>query len=224
MPVFPHIIFAGSDKGGVGKTTIARALADYYTAKGLQWRGFDTESPLGNLKRFYPDQTEIVDFTRSDGQMTALDTLRSAAVTIIDLRAGLLSPTLKMLGEIGFLNAVAEGKLRITLLHVLGSVHASFAEIASTVQLARAAKLILVKNHANDASYLGLSDDMKKSGAGMIEIPKLNDLAAEHVDAAGVGFDHFCRNESNSLVLSGYVRSWLAGVFKQFDSAKLNEV
>lgn len=78
------------------------------------------------------------------------DTLKTAAVTIIDVRAGLLSPTLMTLAEIGF-------------------------------------------------------------------------LAAEYVDTAGIGFDHFNRIEENSAVMRGYVMSWLRRAFRPSDDAKLIE-
>ena len=53
------------DKGGVGKTTVARTLIDYFGAHQTPTRAFDTESPRGTLKRFHPDMTEVVDVTRS---------------------------------------------------------------------------------------------------------------------------------------------------------------
>ena len=220
----PHVIIIGADKGGTGKTTVARALVDYFIAKQLTWRAVDTEAPLGVVKRFYPEKTMVVDLTRSDGQMAVFDTLRTAAITIIDVRAGLLSPTLATLAEIGFLDGIAEGKLRITVMHVLGSTQASLSEIASTAKLVAGAKHFLVKNHINDASYLGLTEEMRTRAAGLIEIAKLNELAAEYVDTAGIGFDHFCRIEGNSAVMRGYVKSWLSRVFKQFDDAKLSEM
>src|ERR1700688_1905565 len=109
----PKLIIVGSDRGGVGKTTIARALVDYFKHQGVTYRAFDTEAPLGVLKRFFPDNTQIVDLTRSDDQMRIFDNLRDAQVTIIDIRAGLLSPTLRILSEIGFLAGVKQSKLNI---------------------------------------------------------------------------------------------------------------
>ena len=59
----PTVILVGADKGGVGKTTVARTLLDYLTAEKLPARAFDTEFPKGTLKRFHPDVTEVVDVT-----------------------------------------------------------------------------------------------------------------------------------------------------------------
>ena len=95
----PVVVVVGADKGGVGKTTVSRTLLDYFSANNVPTRAFDTESPRGTLKRFHPDITEIVDMTTTSDQMKIFDTLNSSApsVTVIDVRAGLLSPALASL-------------------------------------------------------------------------------------------------------------------------------
>ena len=90
----PAVIVVGADKGGVGKTTVSRTLLDYFSANNVPTRAFDTEFPRGTLKRFHPEITEIVDMTTTADQMKIFDTLNAASpsVTVIDVRAGLLSP------------------------------------------------------------------------------------------------------------------------------------
>src|SRR6266571_3101198 len=108
----PAVFLIGADKGGVGKTTVARTLLDYFGARQVPTRAFDTESPRGTLKRFHPDVTEVVDMTTTSDQMKIFDTLNSASpsVTVIDVRAGLLSPALASLRDIGFLDAAKAGQ------------------------------------------------------------------------------------------------------------------
>src|SRR4030067_716895 len=110
----PAVIIVGADKGGVGKTTVARTLLDYFVAHQTPIRAFDTESPRGTLKRFHPDVTEVVDVTSVPDQMKIFDTLGSAQakVTVIDVRAGLLSSTLQALSDIGFLALAQKGPRR----------------------------------------------------------------------------------------------------------------
>src|SRR5207253_7093542 len=50
----PTVILVGADKGGVGKTIVARTLLDYLVANNVPARAFDTEAPKGTLKRFHP--------------------------------------------------------------------------------------------------------------------------------------------------------------------------
>jgi hypothetical protein len=224
MPL-PNVVLVASDKGGTGKTTISRAMLDYYAARNISCRAFDTEVPQGILKRFHPDKVEIADLASSDGQMKILDGLKAAQVTLIDGRAGLLSPTLRMLAEIGFLsNGIVEGRLKIVVVHVVGSTVASLNEIRATSRIIAGAKHLLAVSHINDTSFAGLTEEMKATCGGVIEIGKLTELAADQIDAAGVSFAGFIADENNSPVLRGYVSSWLRRVFKEFDAAKLNEV
>ena len=83
----PAVILVGADKGGVGKTTVARTLIDYLGAHQTSTRAFDTEWPRGTLKRFHPELTQVVDVTSVSDQMKIFDTLGSAdaKVTVIDV-------------------------------------------------------------------------------------------------------------------------------------------
>ena len=116
----PVVIVVGADKGGVGKTTVSRTLLDYFSANNVPTRAFDTESPRGTLKRFHPDITEIVDMTTTSDQMKIFDTLNAASpsVTVIDVRAGLLSPALASLRDIGFLDAAKAGQITFAVFHI----------------------------------------------------------------------------------------------------------
>lgn len=213
----PRILIVGADKGGVGKTMLSRALLDYFADRGVSCRAFDTEAPTGNLHRFYRKASTIVDLTRSDDQMRVLDGLKAAQVTLIDIRAGLLSPTLTMLRELDFFDGIVEGRLTITVVHVIGSTQASFSEIAATSRIVAGAQHVLAVNRINDAPFSGLSDELKAAGAGLVEIGKLNELAADHVDTAGVPFRDFIADEGNSTVMRGYVRAWLRRAFREFE-------
>ena len=50
----PAVIIVGADKGGVGKTTVARTLLDYFTAHQIATRAFDTETPRGRSSASIP--------------------------------------------------------------------------------------------------------------------------------------------------------------------------
>jgi MinD superfamily P-loop ATPase len=45
----PAVVLIGADKGGVGKTTVARTLLDYFAQNQIRTRAFDTEIPRGTL-------------------------------------------------------------------------------------------------------------------------------------------------------------------------------
>lgn len=232
----PLLIMVGADKGGVGKTTISRTLLEYLTAQGSKFRAFDTETPNGVLKRFNSNDTEMVDLTTSDGQMKVFDTLEKTPITVIDIRAGLLSPTLETMLNVGLLDMVKSKTLNLAVMHVLGPTLASLAEIKDTAEKIPTAHYFLVKNHINNSNFFEWDKVTTESifsdpRSGTIDIPKLDELAMENVEKIGVTFKHFIENETNegaaasySLVLRGYVRTWLKKIYAEFDRIKLNEL
>jgi hypothetical protein len=149
------------------------------------------------------------------------DNLAKAPITVLDLRAGLLSKTLQRLSDIGLLEAVKAARIRLTLLHILGSSVASFQEIAGTSAVLAGGKHYLVKNHVNEATFFSWSSDAAealKMGSGIINVPKLDELAMEHVETLGVPFSAYNENPDNSMVLRGLVRNWLRAVYAQLDT------
>jgi hypothetical protein len=235
----PTVIVVGADKGGVGKTTVSRTLLDYFTAHHIPTRAFDTESPKGTLKRFHPDNSDIVDVTSVSDQMRIFDTLSNtdSSVTVLDVRAGLLSPTLRALRDIGFLDAVKKGQLTFVVFHILGSSIASLNEIEDTSTFVGDSKYFLVKNFINNTSFFEwdqathASYFKKFKDAVEITIPKLNEMAYEQVELASVPFLTFVANKglkgepaNYSFVLRGYVRHWLGNVWAEYDRIKLNDI
>lgn len=215
----PHLVITGADKGGVGKTTVARTLMDYYQSHGITVRAFDTEHPVGVLHRFHPSQTSIVNLEESDDQMKVFDGLNEAQVTLIDIRAGLLSKTLRSLSVLGFLDGVRNGSLRISVMHVIGSNKASFDEIEATAVAVEGAKHYVLLNHTNKSKFLGLPASVKNP----ISIGLLDELAASTVDLKGMGFNAYIADEAGqSRTLRGYVRAWLTPIFRAYDAVALN--
>ena len=230
------LIIVGADKGGVGKTTVSRTLMDYFSAYNLPTRAFDTEFPKGTLKRFHPDETEVVDITKVYDQMKILDGVRSAdRSTIIDVRAGLLSQTLHFFRDIGFLEALKRAEVRLVLFHVLGPSLSSLGEIEDVAPYVTDAKYYLVKNFINDAAFFNWDRDLYGSyfpesrHEVEIIIPKLNEMAYEQVESASIPFVSFISNQGVgrdaefSFVLRGYVRHWLTNVWAQYDRINLHD-
>jgi hypothetical protein len=233
----PAVILVGSDKGGVGKTTVTRTLLDYYKAKKVPTSAYDTEAPRGTLKRFHPDVTEVVDITSIPDQMRVFDMLKVSEVTLIDIRAGLLSSTLSVLQDIGFIEAARKDQVSLGVFHILGPSISSLNEIGEVARFVNGTHYFLVKNMINNTAYFEWdpatydSYFKKTKGAHQVAIPHLNERACEQVELASVPFTTFIDNKkadgepaSYSFVLRGYVRHWLNHVWGEYDRIKLNEV
>src|SRR5262245_55571749 len=172
-------------------------------------------------------------------QMKIFDTLNavSPSVTVIDVRAGLMSPALASLRDIGFLDAAKSGQITFAVFHILGPSIASLDEIAGTAGFMGGATYSLVKTCINDTQSFQSDQSTYNScfhpikDATDLTIPKLNEMAYEQVEVASVPFLMFVANKgpkdeaaNYSFVLRGYVRHWLANVWSEFDRIKLTDL
>jgi len=236
VSVKPVVLLVGADKGGVGKTTITRTLLDYLATRGVPVRAFDTEYPRGTLKRFHPDITEIVDITTAADQIKILDTLTTSEVkvSVVDVRAGALLDTLKTFTDVGFFDLVREGEFNFILFHVIGPSVASLEEIAEVMPYTRSDHYFVMKNFINETSFFDWQPEIQKGyfklvkDAEELTIPKLNEMAYEQAELAGIPFSTFVANKNAqgqnanySLVLRGYVRTWLAQITAEYDRIRL---
>jgi hypothetical protein len=235
----PTVMIVGADKGGVGKTTVARTLLDYFNAHHIPARAFDTEAPKGTLKRFHPDATDIVDINLVSDQMKIFDTLNAtdAPVTLIDVRAGMMAQTLRALRDFGFIDAARKGQITFAVFHILGPTIASLDEIAEVAAFVGDARYFMVKNFINNTHFFQWDEEThgnyfkKVKDAVEITIPKLNEMATEQVELASVPFVTFIANKKQngdpaaySFVLRGYVRHWLGNVWAEYDRIRLTDI
>ena len=215
------VILVGADKGGVGKTMVARTLLDYIKSKGNEVRTFDAQYPAGDLVRFAEDAT-VIDIDNVQDQMKVFDGVVDNCITVIDLPAGLLSPTINALDEAKLLEDVRSGGMKMVLLHVLGPTIASLAEITSAAERIGGVKHILVKNHINQSKFFdwdhGASGEVMARMANiMVNVPQLAEIACEMMQKRGGSFTSFIAETSQSRILRGRVRTWLESVWKEFD-------
>lgn len=221
-----RLILVGANKGGVGKTTVARLLLDYAGAAAGQWRVFDGQAPGGSLRRFWP-AAELVAFGTTAGRMRVLDGV-GAAVTLVDLPAGLLSETLQMMSDVGFLGDVAQRRASLTVVHVLGPSVDSMGEAADVAaRLAEGGEHVLVRNAANDDQFqydARAYDRMLDlvSPAAQVDVRHLDGTAREMVDVAGATFSGFARDLSRSDYVRRLVSKWQADTFAALGAAKVD--
>src|ERR1700733_14703607 len=116
-----HLI--GGEKGGVGKSLVARILAQYMIDKELPFLGFDTDRSHGALMRFYSGYASPVIVDRVE----ALDAIIEAAIAqpdrriLVDLAAQTHEPLAKWMDEAGVLEMATGGGFTINYWHVMDS-------------------------------------------------------------------------------------------------------
>ena len=116
-----HLI--GGEKGGVGKSVVARLLAQYMIDHDLPFIGFDTDKSHGSLLRFYADYASptIIDNYRSlDAIMEAASEQPEQRI-LVDLAAQTHHPLAQWIEESGVLELAEELGITIYYWNVMDS-------------------------------------------------------------------------------------------------------
>lgn len=219
------LILNGANKGGVGKTFVARSLLDYDPLKKLSSKLVDTEDNIYSLTRFYPE-SKMIDVNKVDDLMLLLDNMPS--YTFVDVKAGLLATILRELRDLGMMDMVAAKTIRLLVIHVIGPTISSLNEITETAeQMSEGGDRILVKNFISDSQFFNfqskeIANYFAAFDAGsIINVPHLRGRAQEDVDMSGKTFRSYTADPNGSTVLKGLVTKWLRDTHAEFDRVKL---
>ena len=114
-----HLI--GGEKGGVGKSVVARLLAQYCIDRSIPFLGFDADRSHGALMRFYADYASPVLVDRYE----SLDAIVESATDnperriLVDLAAQADEPLTQWMEESQLLEVAREIGLNIRYWHVM---------------------------------------------------------------------------------------------------------
>src|SRR5689334_23364796 len=102
--------FIGGEKGGVGKSVVARVLAQYMIDGNIPFVGFDTDRSHGSLLRFYGDYASPVVVDNYEGLDQIIETalLEPEKNILIDLAAQTHDALVKWMDESGVLELARE--------------------------------------------------------------------------------------------------------------------
>lgn len=116
-----HLI--GGEKGGVGKSVVARLLAQFMIDHEIPFVGFDTDRSHGSLLRFYADYaspTPIDDYHSLDAIIERAAEQAGQRI-LVDLAAQTHQPFVSWLEESGVLELADELNLKIYYWNVMDS-------------------------------------------------------------------------------------------------------
>jgi len=221
------IHFIGGEKGGVGKSVVARLVAQYCIDKGLPFVAVDADGSHGALLRFYADYTRPVDLTsfESADQILSLATDENRRV-VVDLPAQSDRLLGAWLDEGGILELAAESGVGVVFWHVIDDGKDALTTLDRLLtRYGHGVRYCVVKNLGRGKDF-ALYDrsttraTAERLGAGVVELPELYPAAMQKIDRAdasfwaamnggGVGTDTFTRMDKQR------VKVWLNAGFDQ---------
>ena len=229
-----YIHFIGGEKGGVGKSLVARVLAQYFVDRSIPFTGFDTDKSHGALLRFYADFAAPAVLDSHD----SLDPIIERALEdpqrriLVDLAAQTQQSLGKWLEDADVVNLAQEHGLTLTWWHVMDAGRDSVDLLRQWLdQFGGRIKLVIVLNEVRGDRFeiLEASGELARAealGASVISLRRLPDTTMQKIDQHGVSFwaavNHADRAASGlGLLERQRVKVWLNRAYGEMGSLAL---
>lgn len=189
-----HLI--GGEKGGVGKSLVARLLAQRFIDQKLPFVGFDTDRSHGALMRFYAGYASPVLVDRYE----ALDHIIESAVeepgrrVLVDLAAQTHEPLVRWMDESGVLDMADLSGITLQYWHVMDAGRDSVDLLERLLdRFGQRLRYVLVCNElrGDDFAMLDKSGQLDRAqtlGAKVVHIRRLQDAVMQKIDSRNASF------------------------------------
>ena len=228
------IHFIGGEKGGVGKSVVARLCAQYCIDKSFPLAAVDADVSHGALLRFYAPFTRAIDLTRyeSADEILALATDEQRRVGV-DLPAQSDRLVSAWLAEGGILDLAAESGIQLVFWHVIDDGKDAIMTLQRLLErYGDRVRYCIVKNQGRgkDFSLFDRSEvraTADRLGAAVLDLPELYAPAMQKIDRLDASFWSAVYGaptvpESFTRMDRQRVKVWLTSSYEQL--AKLGDL
>jgi len=191
-----NIHLVGGEKGGVGKSLVARLMAQYMIDHSIPFLGFDSDRSHGALLRFYGGYASPVVIDNYE----SLDAIVEAAAEqperriLVDLAAQTNEQLTQWMDDSQLLEVAPEIGLHIRYWHVMDSGRDSVDLLKRLIDRhANRLKYTLVLNQlrGDDFRILDLSGQKERAielGASIVSLKRLHEASMIKIDASSASF------------------------------------
>ena len=224
------IHFVGGEKGGVGKSVVARLLCQRFIDRAIAFAALDADGSHGALLRHYGDYAKAIDLedpASSDAILTtALD---QDCQVVVDLPAQSDRPLTGWIDEAAVLDLARDSDVGIVFWHVMDDGKASLALLERLLARYGAnGRYCVVKNHGRgyDFSLFDASparQRVSELGGWVLDLPALAPQVMQKIDRSDASFWAAGNNpefggQAFSRLDQQRIKVWLRRVNEQLDS------
>lgn len=227
-----HLI--GGEKGGVGKSVMARLLAQYWLDRSKPFTAFDTDRSNGALLRHYTDFAQPIEISRIEDLDHMLEAClqQPDARVLVDLAAQTERDLLSWLDSGEVLELARENGIKIVLWHVMDDGKDSLAILSRLLKRYgdRASYVVVLnKGRGEDFAPFHSSDAAASLGqwaAPLIELPALHKGAMRSIDRLDKSFWSAVHHSNSSDASLSFmerqrVKVWLRSAYSELERVGL---
>ncbi len=229
--------FIGGEKGGVGKSVMARVLAQYFIDKSVPFTGFDTDRSHTSFTRFYADYASPVIVDTYEGLDLIVGSFEDPPVlgkpksAIVDLAAQTAAPLARWIKDSDVLSVLGEMGVTVNFWHLADAGKDSVDLLDRLINtFGPGPNYFVVKNQGrgSDFSQLDGSAALRKAvalGAHVISLGQLHEASMRKIDRQNASFWSAINNrdgpDSLGLLERQRVKTWLKATYNTLDGLPL---
>jgi hypothetical protein len=223
-----HLI--GGEKGGVGKSLVARILAQYLIDHAQAFQAFDADRTHGALLRFYAQYTQpaLLDDFHSFDRVVEAAAADPHKTVLVDLSAQSFAPLVRWMEDSRVLETATELQLTITYWHVMDAGRDSVELLRLLLdQFEARLPLVLVLNRVRGEQFdllerSGQRARAQQLGAKSMVLQRLADATMQKLDASNTSFWAAVNQSSTASGTLGLLERqrltvWLKRAYEQID-------
>jgi hypothetical protein len=224
-----HLI--GGEKGGVGKSVVARLLAQYMIDHEIPFIGFDTDRSHGSLLRFYSDYASptVIDDYQSLDAIIETACAQPEQRILVDLAAQTHYPLVRWLEESGVLELAEELGISICYWNVMDSGKDCVDLLGKLLdQFGSRLNYVLVQNQLRDDNFnilefSGVKDRALDLNARTITLKRLHAPVMTKIDSNSYSFWAAKNKDADNLNALGMLerqraKIWLNHAYREIES------
>ncbi len=199
-----HLV--GGEKGGVGKSVVARLLAQHFIDHAVEWIGFDTDRSHGALLRHYRAYARPLEITRLEDLDEVVEALsENDREVVVDLAAQTESSLDEWIESADVVDLMGELGHSLWYWYVIDGGKDSVNLLSSLVErTGRSAHVVCVRNHGRSRDFTlfeqaKLSNRIQQIGGDVIDLPALHPSTMLKIDAHDKSFWAAVHNADDDL-------------------------
>ncbi len=220
-----NIHFVGGEKGGIGKSVLARLLAQYHIDRELPFCAFDSDRSHGAMLRFYGDYTAPVALDAFDSADLIMETaLQQPQDVIVDLAAQTATPLFQWIDDNDLMSLAMEEGVGIVFWHLLDDGADSITLLRGMLDRRDGGEhLVAVRNHGRGRDFgpfdrSSVRADAEQAGVRLMDLPALHEATMRKVDHQAASFWAAANSRDGmGLMDRQRVRVWLRKAYLPLD-------
>jgi hypothetical protein len=229
-----HLI--DGERGGVGKSLVARVMIHYFLTRGLPFRAVDTDKSNPDVAAIYSEDCDIANFSENQNKEHESDLILELALStsvIVNLRSSMFELVNDWIWRTDLIEFCKEYNVQLIKWFVCNGSYSSWQLFKKSLQYFEETELIanaphiLVRNRGLCDDWSGLEsradyqDTITKYNVLFVDFPLLSEMERKEIEASKLTFREALEREIFTILERQRIVTFLKEAMRAFEATEM---